>query len=59
MPPTYRRQRAQANMNPAAARTHGSATHEERVNGGEKVIDKLGTFMDGHRPPDRVLPSIR
>ena len=25
---------------------------------GEKVIVNVKTFMDGHRPPDRVLPSM-
>jgi glyoxylate reductase len=25
---------------------------------GEKVIINIRTFMDGHRPPDRVLPSM-
>jgi len=25
---------------------------------GEKVIGNIRTFMDGHRPPDRVLPSM-
>jgi glyoxylate reductase len=24
---------------------------------GEKVIINIKTFVDGHRPPDRVLPS--
>ena len=36
----------------------GSATHEGRVDMGEKVIINIKTFMDGHRPPDRVLPSM-
>jgi glyoxylate reductase len=36
----------------------GSATHEGRVDMGEKVIVNIKTFMDGHRPPDRVLPSM-
>ena len=36
----------------------GSATLEGRVDMGEKVIIKIRTFMDGHRPPDRVLPSM-
>jgi glyoxylate reductase len=35
-----------------------SATHEGRVDMGEKVIVNIKTFMDGHRPPDRVLPSM-
>jgi glyoxylate reductase len=25
---------------------------------GEKVIINIKTFLDGHRPPDRVLPSM-
>ncbi len=36
----------------------GSATIEGRVEMGEKVIINIKTFMDGHRPPDRVLPSM-
>ncbi|HEV7872710.1 MAG TPA: D-glycerate dehydrogenase [Enterovirga sp.] len=36
----------------------GSATEEGRVDMGEKVIVNIKTFMDGHRPPDRVLPSM-
>ncbi|MFL5408510.1 MAG: 2-hydroxyacid dehydrogenase [Myxococcales bacterium] len=36
----------------------GSATYEGRVDMGEKVIVNIKTFMDGHRPPDRVLPSM-
>jgi glyoxylate reductase len=36
----------------------GSATHEGRRDMGEKVIVNIKTFMDGHRPPDRVLPSM-
>jgi glyoxylate reductase len=36
----------------------GSATNEGRVDMGEKVIVNIKTFMDGHRPPDRVLPSM-
>jgi len=36
----------------------GSATVEGRINMGEKVIINIRTFMDGHRPPDRVLPSM-
>ena len=36
----------------------GSATIEGRVDMGEKVIVNVKTFMDGHRPPDRVLPSM-
>ncbi|HLL27225.1 MAG TPA: D-glycerate dehydrogenase [Xanthobacteraceae bacterium] len=36
----------------------GSATIEGRIDMGEKVIVNIRTFMDGHRPPDRVLPSM-
>jgi glyoxylate reductase len=35
-----------------------SSTIEGRVDMGEKVIVNIRTFMDGHRPPDRVLPSM-
>jgi glyoxylate reductase len=34
-----------------------SATIEGRIDMGEKVIINIRTFVDGHRPPDRVLPS--
>jgi glyoxylate reductase len=36
----------------------GSATIEGRIDMGEKVIINIRTFMDGHKPPDRVLPSM-
>jgi glyoxylate reductase len=36
----------------------GSATHEGRNDMGEKVIINIKTFIDGHRPPDRVLPAM-
>ncbi|UOK71462.1 2-hydroxyacid dehydrogenase [Ancylobacter polymorphus] len=36
----------------------GSATVEARVDTGEKVIVNIKAFMDGHRPPDRVLPAM-
>lgn len=36
----------------------GSATVEARVEMGEKVIINIKTWMDGHRPPDRVLPQM-
>src|SRR5437879_10708495 len=36
----------------------GSATVEGRIDMGDKVIINIRTFMDGHRPPDRVLPSM-
>jgi glyoxylate reductase len=34
----------------------GSSTIEARVAMGEKVLINIQTFVDGHRPPDRVLP---
>lgn len=34
-----------------------SATKEGRQAMGDKVIINVRTFADGHRPPDRVLPS--
>jgi glyoxylate reductase len=36
----------------------GSATIEGRVEMGDKVIRNIKAWMDGHRPPDRVLPSM-
>ena len=35
-----------------------SATSEARVEMGEKVIINIKTFADGHRPPDRIVPSM-
>ena len=37
----------------------GSATIEGRVEMGEKVMINIRTFLDGHKPPDRVLPGVR
>ncbi|CAN7504238.1 D-glycerate dehydrogenase [Rhizobium rhizogenes] len=34
----------------------GSATLESRIDMGDKVIINIRTFIDGHRPPNRVLP---
>ncbi|WP_285294161.1 2-hydroxyacid dehydrogenase [Aureimonas altamirensis] len=34
-----------------------SATREARLDMGEKVIINIRTFMDGHKPPDRILPG--
>ena len=34
----------------------GSATLEGRIDMGEKVIINIRAFVDGHKPPDRVLP---
>jgi len=36
----------------------GSNTYEGRIEMGEKVIVNIRAFMDGHKPPDRVLPSM-
>ena len=36
----------------------GSATIEGRVEMGEKVINNIKTFADGHRPPDQVFPAM-
>jgi glyoxylate reductase len=36
----------------------GSATMESRTEMGEKVIINIKTFVDGHKPPDRVIPAM-
>jgi lactate dehydrogenase-like 2-hydroxyacid dehydrogenase len=36
----------------------GSATLEGRIDMGEKVIINIRTWMDGHKPPDRVIPAM-
>ena len=36
----------------------GSATEEGRAEMGDKVIINIQALQDGHRPPDRVLPSM-
>ena len=36
----------------------GSATLEGRIDMGEKVIINIKTFADGHKPPDRVIPTM-
>jgi lactate dehydrogenase-like 2-hydroxyacid dehydrogenase len=36
----------------------GSATIEARIDMGEKVIINIRTWMDGHKPPDRVIPAM-
>ena len=36
----------------------GSATLEGRVETGEMVIINIKTFIDGHSPPNRVLPDM-
>ncbi len=35
----------------------GSATLEGRIDMGETVIINIKSWMDGHKPPDRVLPG--
>jgi glyoxylate reductase len=35
-----------------------SATIEGRIDMGEKVIVNIRTWMDGHKPPDRVIPAM-
>jgi len=35
----------------------GSATIEGRIDMGDKVIINIRAFIDGHRPPNRVLPG--
>ena len=36
----------------------GSATLEGRIDMGEKVLINIKTFVDGHRPPDRVIAEM-
>jgi glyoxylate reductase len=36
----------------------GSATLEGRLDMGEKVIVNIKSFIDGHRPPNRVIPRM-
>jgi glyoxylate reductase len=36
----------------------GSATIEGRIDMGEKVIINIKTYVDGHTPPDRVIPAM-
>jgi glyoxylate reductase len=35
-----------------------SATIEGRIDMGEKVIINIRSFVDGHKPPDRVIPAM-
>ena len=35
-----------------------SATLEARIDMGEKVLINIKTFIDGHRPPDRVIEGV-
>src|SRR6201993_7900 len=36
----------------------GSATIEGRIDMGEKGIVNIRSFVDGHKPPDRVIPAM-
>ena len=36
----------------------GSSTLEGRIEMGEKVINNIKTYLDGHRPPDQIVPSM-
>jgi glyoxylate reductase len=36
----------------------GSATIEGRIDMGEKVIVNIRSYVDGHKPPDRVIPAM-
>ena len=36
----------------------GSATIDGRIDMGEKVIVNIKTFVDGHKPPDRVIEAL-
>jgi len=36
----------------------GSATIEGRIDMGERVMINIKAFMDNHRPPDKVVPSM-
>jgi glyoxylate reductase len=35
----------------------GSATHEGRIEMGQRVIINIRSFIDGHTPPNRLLPE--
>ena len=35
----------------------GSATHEGRIDMGQRVIINIRSFIDGHTPPNRLLPE--
>ena len=35
----------------------GSATHEGRIDMGQRVIINIQSFVDGHTPPNRLLPE--
>jgi len=36
----------------------GSATLESRIDMGDKVLINIRTFVDGHKPPDRVIAKL-
>ena len=36
----------------------GSSTLEGRIEMGEKVIINIKTYLDGHHPPDQIVPSM-
>ncbi|MBS7697019.1 MULTISPECIES: D-glycerate dehydrogenase [unclassified Chelatococcus] len=36
----------------------GSATLEGRIDMGDKVMVNIRAFLDGHKPPNRILPSM-
>jgi glyoxylate reductase len=36
----------------------GSATIEGRIDMGDKVIINIRSYVDGHKPPDRVIPAM-
>lgn len=36
----------------------GSATHEGRTTAGHRIIANIRFWVDGHRPPDQVIPEI-
>jgi glyoxylate reductase len=37
----------------------GSATHEGRIDMGQRVMINIQSWIDGHQPPNRVLPEDR
>lgn len=53
-----RRTAVAAGMLPFVLPHLGSAAVEARTEMGEKVIINIKTWMDGHKPPDRVLTSM-
>jgi glyoxylate reductase len=51
--------RPQATDNVVLLPQMGWATIEGRIAMGKRVIINIKTFGDGHRPPDRVIGSMR